>query len=170
MDDESHALPAREGYADATRWVLVPYDGSPTARALLTSAAILAREHAAGILLTIGGTDVGALTVHLEQAGALLDLPIPLIGYVLAPGDLHGALERVVASRSVIALAVPLGGSPLTPWYERAVRFILRGTLGPTVAFYTDVQPGPGRAGRFGAWSLPRWRLPFGRNQALSPE
>ena len=152
-----------QGRADGERWVLVPYDGSPTARALLASAAILARQHAAGILLAVGGTDARALTVPLEEACRVLPIDTPIVGCLLAPGDPRGALERAVRSRTVVALAVPLGGPPLTAWYVRAVRFMLRGTLGPTVAFYMGVRPQPARALPIGAKPFSGWRLSFGR-------
>lgn len=106
-------------------WVILPYDGSPVARAALRQAARLVgsgeRQHA-GLIVATAGVDPTALDSMAAQARAVAGPDVPLVVYLLSPGDPIGALQELADSLPAATLAAPIGAQGYAPWYEAACR------------------------------------------------
>ena len=118
------------------RWVILPYDGSPVARAALRRAAQLVGngegQHA-GVLVATAGVDPAALDSMAAEAQAIAGPDVPLAVYLLSPGDPIGALQELADSLPDATLAAPFGGNGHAPWYAAACR---HGGRGHTIVLF----------------------------------
>lgn len=108
-------------------WILLPYDGSPVARAALRRAACLmgsSPSHArrAGVILATAGVDPSALTGLLSEAQATAGPNTSLEMRLLAPGDPVGDFRHLVATLPYVTVAAPMGAAGWAPWYTEACR------------------------------------------------
>src|SRR5215216_2699217 len=104
--------------------IVLPYDGSPPARALLRRAAAAVGRGGGrydGVLVATVGLEPGALTGPLEEARRIAGPDVAVRLHWLPPGDPVGALRRLVES-SGATLAVPLNGRGRAPWFAHACR------------------------------------------------
>jgi hypothetical protein len=109
---------------DTGEWLVLPYDGSPVARATLRRAAttIGTGEHAyTGIVLAVAGVEPEALYRLLQEAGTGIAPHIVLQAQLLPPGDPLRALQRVVAGMPA-TLAAPVDPQGAAPWCLAAWR------------------------------------------------
>jgi hypothetical protein len=119
-----------------SRWVILPYDGSPVARATLRRAARLLRTgtgHHAGVIVATAGVDPAALDVVMMEAQAIAGADVPLELHLLSAGDPIGALHRLINAVPSASLAAPLGATGRAPWYIEACRL---GVCGRTVMLF----------------------------------
>lgn len=113
------------GGASVRRWIVVPYDGSPAARAVLRQAARAATRAVGlyhGIVVATVGLEPGALEVLLAETAARTGRALPARIHWLSPTDPIGALRALLAGMPDATLAVPLGGRGRAPWFGQACR------------------------------------------------
>ena len=106
------------------RTIVVPYDGSPTARAVLrraAAAAAAAQLYCCLVIATVGlePADVDDTVVEATRVAGP-GLPVQISW--LRPADPLGSLRRLLADASDASLAVPLSGRERSPWYGEACR------------------------------------------------
>lgn len=109
------------------RWLVLPYDGSPLARATLRRAARAGprprgSSQTAGVLLVTAGIEAEALDGLLDEASTLAGPGIALRGYLLHPGDPLASLRRLLGCLPNAALAAPVSGKHAAPWCAAAWR------------------------------------------------
>jgi hypothetical protein len=106
-------------------WVILPYDGSPVARAALRRAAQLVStgggKHA-GVIVATAGVDPAALDRMAAETRVVAGPDVPLTVFLLHPGDPIGALQELTDSLPDATFAAPLGGNGQAPWYDEARR------------------------------------------------
>ncbi len=121
------------------RWIVLPYDGSPAARAALRHTAELVRvssSQPAGVMLAVAGADPALLEPLLRSARAAVGADVVVEARLLAAGDPGGALRRLATELPGVTLAAPIGLRGEGAWYPQAVRAALRGWPRPAFAFY----------------------------------
>ena len=136
-DRDRAGRPAGEAEPPA-RWIVLPYDGSPVARAALVRAARAVRQGGrlwpyAGVVLATAGVDRSSLTTMTEDTRRLVGPDVALDVRLLDPGDPVGALWRLAESLPGSILAAPTGARGWAPWYAGACR--LRGWSRATMLF-----------------------------------
>jgi hypothetical protein len=107
------------------RWIILPYDRSPVARAALRHAGRAvesgdAYSADAGVILVTAGVDPSDLDALLDEAQPIAGARVPLELRLLDPGDPIRSLHRIVASMPDAVLGAPLGGRGSAPWYAEA--------------------------------------------------
>jgi hypothetical protein len=113
-----------------TRWIIVPYDRSAVARAVLRHAARLYVETPgeapyAGVLLATAGFDPTELCEVVQEATHITGPAVPLEVRLLDAGDPIGALQRLAAPLPDAVFVAPLGLHGIAgraPWYAEACR------------------------------------------------
>ena len=108
-------------------WIILPYDGSPVARAALCRAAHVVRDgHTCspyvGVMLVTAGVDPLDLDTLMQEAQGLTGPDVPLELRLLAAGDPIGDLQRLTASMPDAIMAAPLRPTGCVPWYAEACR------------------------------------------------
>lgn len=129
-----------------SRWIVLPYDDSPVARAAVRRAAGLGRDAGGGarLMLAVAGVDPAAVPAAIEQARAVCDPDATLDAQLLAAGEPGAALARLAESLPDAIVAAPIGARGDSAWYAAAVRGALREHSRPRLAFYVD----PGEVAR----------------------
>jgi hypothetical protein len=156
-------------------WIIMPYDASPVARAVLRRAAQAMQEGNqlyAGIILAITGVDPSTLGHLVQDAQHVAGPDVPLEVRLLNAGDPIGALRHFAESVPNAVLAAPLRAQGIAPWYADTCAF------GPTshttmlflmtdkeIARFAEERNGGHRVGpvvgavlRAGAWLHPSVR------------
>ncbi len=113
-----------------TRWIILPYDESPLARAVLHRAAGMARDGDggspySGVMLAVTGIDPAAVGTLVREAEQIAGADVPLEVRLLDAGDPIGALQTLVAAQPEAVFVAPLGLHGITgraPWYAAACR------------------------------------------------
>src|SRR5262249_51673319 len=108
-----------------SRWIILPFDNSPLARATLHRAANSVRESGSsycGVTLAVAGIDPTDLDDLALRACVIAGPGVPLEVVLLNPGAPLGALAELVASLPDAVLATPLGAKGDTPWYREACK------------------------------------------------
>src|SRR5687768_4046327 len=103
-------------------WMVVPYDGSPPARATLRRAATAVSRAPTfydGLLIATVGLERSALQGPVAEATEIAGPSLPIEIAWLSPADPIGAFRRFLAKTDV-TLAVPLGGGGRAAWYVTA--------------------------------------------------
>jgi hypothetical protein len=108
-------------------WIILPYDASPVARAVLRRAGRTVQDRPGeqgGLILAVAGVDPLELGVVLADAQAVAGPDVPLEIRLLAPGNPIGSLQEFADSLPDASLAAPLGvnGKGCAPWYLNACR------------------------------------------------
>jgi hypothetical protein len=108
-------------------WIILPYDGSPVARAALRRAAQVVgrgtgRYRYAGLILATAGVDPAAIDNVMLDVREIAGPDIPLELWLLNPGDPLGALRELAGALPDATFAAPLGGAGAAPWYVEACR------------------------------------------------
>jgi hypothetical protein len=170
-----------------SRWIILPYDNSPVARATLHRAAKAVRQTGtcyAGLLLAVAGIDPADLNELAREACMVAGPGVLLDVVLLTPGDPLGDLARLIASRPDAVLAAPLGARGTTPWYREACKaegipcvlmlFFLQPAEVRRFAAAADVQSQPGVLRqcleRMRGWFRPSARRPEVGNGTKSLE
>jgi hypothetical protein len=112
------------------RWIILPYDRSPLARAVLRYAADLcgnppAEAPYAGVLIATTGVDPAALGELVQEAAQIAGPDVPLEMRLLDAGDPIGSLQRLAATQPDAVFVAPLSPHVVTghaPWYAAACR------------------------------------------------
>ena len=125
--DRVRASRQAAGAEPSARWIVLPYDGSPVARAALGRAARAVRQGGrlwpyAGVVLATAGVDPSSLDTMADEARRLAGPDVPLDARLLLPGDPVGALRRMADALPGSILAAPIGGRGWAPWYTAACR------------------------------------------------
>jgi hypothetical protein len=112
------------------RWIILPYDQSPLAQAVLRRAARMCREAPdvapyAGVMLATTGIDPADVGRVVREAADVAGLDMPLEVRLLDAGDPIGSLQRLAATQPDAAFVAPLCPHGITgraPWYAAACR------------------------------------------------
>lgn len=107
-------------------WIVLPFDGSPMAKATLQRAAreTCARRgpgDCAGIVLAVAGIDPDQMP-GLVAAACRIAGDVPLEFRLLAPGDPVGDFRRFVATLPQAVFAAPARPEGGAPWYTAVCR------------------------------------------------
>jgi hypothetical protein len=106
--------------------ILIPYDDSPVARAVLARAGtICASEKTTGIVLAVAALDRAQASAYLDRARAVLETPVVVAVRMVAPAR-PGAAILALADQLHAEILVPMGARCERPWAGAAVREILR--------------------------------------------
>jgi hypothetical protein len=138
-------------------WIILPYDGSPVARAALRRAARLVESgdgRYAGVMLATTGVDLLALDTLMAEAQEITGSAVPLELRLLAAGDPISDLQRLTAATPEAMLAAPLRPTGCAPWYAEACRhggpsntLVLFFLTPKEIAKFTEVEDGRHRMG-----------------------
>ena len=108
-----------------THSIILPYDGSPAARATLYHAARAVQDPATSyqrVLLAVAGVDPAALEGLARESRAIAGPRVPLEVHLLHPGDPIADLRTLIVSTSGAAVGAPLRARGSALWYEQARR------------------------------------------------
>lgn len=159
------------------QWIILPYDGSPIARAALHRAAQAARSSVGlycGVLVATVTDDPAALDALTREMASIAGPDTPQQVHLLRPDDPSAAFLALCDSLPDASLAVPLGPEGCAAWYTRACKAggLPHATMlffvGPkeAAAFQQEHSPQPRTRGLFGALRRVGARL---RPRAMPP-
>lgn len=107
------------------RWIILPYDASPLAKAMLRKTADQMRRGYAGVLLAMAGVDPSQLDLLTRDAQAIAGPDMALEVRLLNAGGPIADLHELIAAVPSAVLAAPLGvrgAKGGAPWYTEACR------------------------------------------------
>ena len=132
-----------------TRWLILPYDGSPLAHAALQHAARHARRghYGDGVLLAVSDAEPASLDRALADARARTGGDVPLAAEGLAAADPTTSLRRLACDYPDATFVAPVDARGDTD-SSAALRAV---TEGGDAGLIVYIKPGEARA------AAPRW-------------
>ena len=131
-----------------TRWLILPYDGSPLAHAALQHAARHARRghYGDGVLLAVSDAEPASLDRALADARARTGGDVPLAAHALAPADPTGSLRRLAGDYPDATLVAPVDARVDTESAAAALAAMTGGGRDTALIVYIKPDESCGRA------------------------